>query len=116
MAQITIEVPDALAERLAPMRDRLPEVLASGLEQLSPVPNEVYRSILDFLASNPSSQAIIDFKLSQTAQDRISDLLEKNREGPLTPTESMELDEYGRINRFFSLLKARALKDVQQAL
>ena len=61
MAQITIEVPDSLAERLAPVRDRLPEVLAHGLEQLSPVPNEVYRYILDFLTSNPSPQAIIDF-------------------------------------------------------
>jgi hypothetical protein len=115
MAQITIEVPDSLAERLAPVRDRLPEVLAHGLDQLSSVPNEVYRAILDFLTSNPSPQAIIDFKLGQTVQERISDLLERNREGQLTSAESAELDEYGRINRFFSLLKARALKDVQQS-
>jgi hypothetical protein len=115
MARITIEVPDSLAERLAPVRDRLPEVLAHGLDQLSPIPTKVYRDLLDFLTSNPSPQAVLDFKLSQTVQERISDLLEKNREGQLTSAESVELDEYGRINRFFSLLKARALKDVQQA-
>jgi hypothetical protein len=90
-------------------------VLAHGLDQLSAVPTEVYRYILDFLTSNPSPQAIIDFKLTQTMQECISELLEKNREGQLTPAESAELDEYGRINRSFSLLKARALKDVQQA-
>ena len=114
MAQITIEVPDSLAERLAPVRDRLPEVLARGLTESFPLPNEVSSYLLRFLTSNPSPQEVLDFKPTQAMQDRISDLLEKNREGELTHAESTELDEYGRIHRFISLLKARALKDVQE--
>src|SRR5262245_60408207 len=113
MAQITIEVTDSLAERLAPVRDRLPEVLASGLDQLSPVPNKVYRYILDFLASNPSPQAIIDFKLTQTMQERISALLDKNRANELTAEESAELDSYERLNRFVRKFKIQAMKDVR---
>ena len=113
MAQITIEVPDSLAERLAPVRDRLPELLAHGLDQLSPVPTEVYREILDFLTNNPSPQAIIDFKFSQSVQERISQLLDKSRENALTEEESAELDSYERLNRFVRKFKIQAMKDVQ---
>ena len=113
MAQITIEVPDSLAEQLAPIRDRLPEVLAHGLEHFSPIPTEVYRYILDFLASNPSPQAIIDFKLPQMVQERISELLNKNRANALTAEESAELDSYERLNRFVRKFKIQAMKDVQ---
>ena len=95
-------------------RDRLPEVLARGLTESFPLPNEVSCYILRFLTSNPSPQEVLDFKPTQAMQERIRELLEKNREGQLTSAESAELEEYGRINRFISLLKARALKDVQQ--
>ncbi|MGE0826382.1 MAG: hypothetical protein AB7G75_26725 [Candidatus Binatia bacterium] len=113
MAQITIEVPDELAERLAPVRDRLPEVLAHGLKQLSPVPTDVYRTILDFLTSNPSPQAILDFKFNQAVQEHISELLDKNRANELTAEESAELDSYERLNRFVRKFKIQAMKDVQ---
>lgn len=113
MAQITIEVSEELAERLVPVRDRLPEVLAHGLDQLSPVPNEVYRYILDFLASNPSPQAIIDFKFGQTVQERISELLDKSRANELSAEDSAELDSYERLNRFVRKFKIQAMKDVQ---
>jgi hypothetical protein len=59
MVQITIEVPEALAERLAAVHERLPEVLAHGLEVLSLLPNEVYRALVDFLTNHPSPEAWI---------------------------------------------------------
>jgi hypothetical protein len=110
MAQITIEVPDSLAEQLAPVRDRLPEVLARGLNEPSPTLNEVYRYVLEFLASTPSPEAILSFKMTAAMQERISDLLEKNRSGQLTPAESTELDEYVRIDNLVSLLKTRTFR------
>ena len=110
MVEITIEVPESLAEQLASVRDRLPEVLARGLSQLSPVPNEVYRYILEFLASNPSPEAIFHFKPTLRIQKRISELLEKNRTGQLTRTESAELDEYERIEHCIRMLKIQASK------
>lgn len=113
MVQITIEVPEDLAERLAAVQDRLPEVLARGLDQSSPSLNEVYRYVLEFLTSNPSPQAVIDFKPTPAVQERISELLEKNREGQLTPAEAAELDEYVRIDTAISLLKARAFKELK---
>lgn len=113
MAQITIEVPDPLAERLLAVGDRLPEVLVRGLAESASPLNEVYRYVLEFLASNPSPDVIVNFKPTPQIQKRISELLAKNREGQLTPAESAELDEYAYINRLLSSLKTRALKDLQ---
>jgi len=113
MVQITIEVPEALAERLATVRDRLPDVLAHGLDALSPLPNAVYRAILEFLASNPSPAAVLHFKPTPQMQERVSALLAKSRAAPLTPIEAAELEEYGCIDNVLSLLKAQAFKRMQ---
>jgi hypothetical protein len=110
MAQITIEVSEELAQDLAPIRDRLPEVLARALHEQHPVLNETYRYVLKFLTSNPSPQDILDFRPTQATQARISKLLEKNRAGELLPAESTELDEYVHINEVLSLLKTQTFK------
>ena len=113
MAQITIEVSDSLAKRLVSVQSRLPEVLARWLDEPPPPSNEVYRYVLEFLATNPSPQKILDFRITPAMQERASDLMEKNRSDQLTPAESAELDEYVYINDLVSLLKARALQHVR---
>ena len=113
MAQITIEVPETLAKRLVSVQDRLPELLARWLDEPPPPSNEVYRYVLTFLATNPSPQEILDFRLTPAMQARASDLLAKNRSGELTGVESAELDEYVHINDLVSLLQARALQHVR---
>ena len=113
MVQMTIEVPESLAERLAAVHERLPEVLAHGLDTLSPLPNEVYRALLDFLTSNPSPEAVLNFRPTLQMQARIRVLLETNRAAQLTPAEAAELDEYERINRFVRKLKIRAMKELK---
>lgn len=115
MAQITIEVPDILAEQLLTMQDRLPEVLARGLAEPSPLLNEAYRHVLKFLTSNPPPEEIVSFKLTPPIQEHISNLLEKNRAGQLTAAEETELDGYGEINSLVRQLKIQALKDLKAA-
>jgi len=67
-----------------------------------------YEQVLDFLAGAPSVQEIIDFRPPLAAQQRFSELLEINRQRPLTLQEQEELDHYIRIERLLSLLKAKA--------
>ena len=116
MTSITLEIPDELAARLAPLRDRLPDLLRIALELSSPYPtaslragdNPVFHEMIDFLARGPSPEQIAAFKVSPSAQARLEELLEKNRENELTDDEAAELDLYVQINHVMLLLKARA--------
>lgn len=69
---------------------------------------QLFEEVLDFLASTPTPQQIIDFAPSSALQDRARDLLDANRDGTLTPEQRAELDEFARLNHFMSMLKARA--------
>jgi hypothetical protein len=121
MAEITIQIPDELAQRLQPMQSHLPEVLASIADSFVPTQNSstntaitpptlplAFQEILDFLVTSPTPEAIIAFSVSPTAQERLRDLLERNRESVLTLAENNELNLYERLDHTMTLLKARA--------
>lgn len=105
MAQITLEIPDELWEKLEPMSDRLPELLALSLEQ-PPLPARIYQYILDFIASKPTPEEIIAFRPTPEMEERLKSLLERNKVGKITAAESKELDEYERIQHLMIMLKA----------
>ena len=123
MAELTIQVPDELAQRLEPFRDRLPELLTRAVETILPstcssdllpsVANPTdapvaYAEVLDFLITQPTPQEIVAFKVSAEAQERLRILLDKNREGTLSETETAELDLYEQLEHMMILLKAKA--------
>lgn len=123
MAQITIDIPDDLAQRLAPYQsqfsDLFTRLIATTLlspqppAQNIPTPNllnssSLHQEILDLLISQPTSEQIISFKVSETSQSRLQTLLHKNREAALTPAESTELDLYEQLDTLMGLLKVRA--------
>lgn len=112
MPQIMIEVPERLTERIGEVKAHLSEEVTRWGSQSSAIPAEVYRYILEFLAQSPSPQEIVDFKLAPATQERIRELLEKNRERELTAEESAELDNYERLNRFVRKFKLQAMKDL----
>jgi hypothetical protein len=64
--------------------------------------------ILDFLASSPSPEQIIAYQPPEALQQRLSELLAKNRSSQLSGSEQIELDEFLRVNRFMSRLKIKA--------
>lgn len=109
MATLTIEIPDTLAEKLSPHKERMDEIVGLGLKELSPLPNRVYRYILTFLAANPSAEEIVNFRPSAEMQERLGLLLERCKTESLTAAEQAELDEYERIEHLMILLKTRAL-------
>ena len=126
MATITLQIPDELAQRLEPLQNRLPELLWQLLEvtkQPTTIQPEsktntadipaVYREVLDFLIETPTPQDIVSFKVSQNAQTRLQNLLDKNREATLTPMEIAELDVYEQLEHLMILLKARAYSAIQ---
>ena len=123
MAELIIQVPDELAQRLEPFRNRLPELLTRLIETIPPsmspadsllsITNPTntslaYAEVLDFLIARPTPQEIAAFKVSTEAQAHISTLLDKNREGTLNETEAAELDLYEQLEHLMILLKAKA--------
>ncbi len=118
MTTVTLEIPDDLAAqfRIEPSRLRalIKEALearlgkravqASGTRQSVPV----YQEMLDFLASRPSEQQIIDFKISADAQERLEELVDKNREEDLSQDERTELETYVQFSHLLTRLKANA--------
>jgi hypothetical protein len=77
-------------------------------------PTILFDEILDFLASTPTPQQIIAFKPSDTLQERLDDLLERNRQETLMPYEREELDEFLRMNHFMNMLVIRARQKLSE--
>lgn len=77
---------------------------------------QVEREVIQFLASRPSPQQIVDFKLSEAASERFTDLLDARRTRELTDEEEQEATSYLNMDHFMRLMKAEAhLRLKQQA-
>lgn len=63
---------------------------------------------LEFLMTQPTPEAIIDFRPSENAQARMSYLLEASRSNQLTATEQVELDENLALGHWMNQLKLKA--------
>ena len=121
MTTITLEVPDDLAVRIRNLGAELTDLLFSALEShpddkatlalKAAATHPVYREMLDFLASGPTPQQIAAFKVSPSAQERLEELLEKNRESSLTDEEAVELDVYELVEHSMIRLKAQARQE-----
>jgi hypothetical protein len=118
MTTITLELPDDLAAQLkvdpADLPELIQEALKSKLGNWPQTPSgsgatpPIYQEITHFLASNPTLQDMVDFKISASAQEHLEELLDKNREEGLTPEEKGEVEKYLQYRHVMILLKASA--------
>jgi arsenate reductase-like glutaredoxin family protein len=135
MTQITIDIPDDLAQRLAPFQSQFSDlftrlIATTLLDQPTPDPTPehnsillhrgyandtsgTYQEILDFLIDRPTSAQIINFKVSAASQSRLQTLLQKNREIALTAAETAEIDLYQKLDTLIGFLKVRAYAALQ---
>jgi hypothetical protein len=67
----------------------------------------VFGVITDFLATNPTPEAIIGYRLPDDLQARAHELLELNGEGQLSDIEREEMLDFVRVDEMMSLLKAK---------
>lgn len=73
----------------------------------APSLNNVFSVITDFLATNPTPEEIIAYRLPSELEARAHELLDRNGEGELSPHEIEEMHDFGRIDEMMSLLKAK---------
>ncbi len=74
----------------------------------------IFSEITDFLATNPTPEAIIAYQLPQDLQSRAHYLLERNNRGELTPAEHDEMLDFARVDRMMTLLRAKMKKKLRQ--
>jgi hypothetical protein len=107
MTQITIDVPERLAPRLEPVQPYIIEFVEMGLHQFDLGDNPLFEELVNFLATHPSSDEILDLQVSPEVEARIEELLQKNRSTQLSEAEALELEIYNKLDLFFTLVKAR---------
>jgi hypothetical protein len=69
---------------------------------------KAYEEVVDFIAAGTTPQNVIAFRPSEAAQERVEDLLSREKEGELSPAEKSELDHYLQLEHLMRLAKARA--------
>jgi hypothetical protein len=68
----------------------------------------IYDDLVNLLVKSIPSDELLNFQLSSDKQQRLDDLLAKNRDRSLTAGESAELDSFEQFEHLVRLLKARA--------
>lgn len=72
-----------------------------------------YDEFLDYLVTKASPRDILDFRPSESAQERANYLTEKNKANTLTPDEKAELEQLMEYDSLVSVLKAKALASLK---
>ena len=68
----------------------------------------LYDDLLELFAVAANKEKLLSFRLPADKQQRLDDLLERNRDNRLTPEEHQELEEFERLEHLGRILKARA--------
>jgi hypothetical protein len=108
--ELTLHVSEELASRLRPVEDRLPQILELGLRELHAAPPqfEGLGDVLETLARLPPPQEILALRPSPVLQERISALVDKQRNGILSAEEERDWQKYQYIEHLVRIAKAKA--------
>jgi hypothetical protein len=69
---------------------------------------KVYDEIIELIARGTTPQSVINFHLSDNAQNRLEDLIYHSKNNELTQEEKQELDSYLILEHIMTLAKAKA--------
>ncbi|MDX2139602.1 MAG: hypothetical protein SF123_16065 [Chloroflexota bacterium] len=67
-----------------------------------------FDELIDYLIERATPDEIMAFELSEVAQDRAAELVDRNNAGTLTPLEQIELEQMMHFEQRIMLLKAQA--------
>jgi hypothetical protein len=114
MVEMTMQMPDELAQRIRPIQSWVPTILELSFIGCRTLAAETVTEITEFLSTNPSPQEVLDYHTSERAQKRLRRLLALNEAGMLGEAEQHELDELEKIEHKMILLKAQLRKKLKE--
>jgi hypothetical protein len=68
----------------------------------------IYLEFIDFVAAGTTPEEVANFHPSPEAQERLSELLNREREGELDPEQATELAHYIELEHILRMAKAKA--------
>ena len=107
MVELTLQLPEELAERIGRSGRWAPAILGLSLDGYGTRAAAVANEVIAFLSTNPSTAAVLDYHVSDAAQGRLRRLLTLSEAGMTSQQEQAELDELERIEHLIVLLKAQ---------
>jgi hypothetical protein len=72
-----------------------------------------YDEIIDFIAAGTTPEAVVAFRPSKRVQERVAGLVERSKDGSISPEEQSELEDYLQLEHIMILAKARARQHTQ---
>jgi hypothetical protein len=114
MVQLTMQIPEELANRIQPIRSWLPTIIELSLMGFRTLATKTATEIVQFLSTNPSQQEVFNYHVSERAQARLQRLLTLNNAGLLGEPEQLELDELQQIEHTIVMLKAQLANLLKQ--
>lgn len=117
--RIVIDVPDHIGRELQQFSDRLPEILEQGIRIVSTeVEDTSYdeREIMALLSSQPTPEQVLAIRPSPALQERVSELLQRNKQGTLSRSETAELDRHLILEHLVRLAKGYAYQQQKQRI
>lgn len=67
-----------------------------------------YLEIIDFIARGTTPQAVAEYRPSAQAQQRVAELMAREKERGLSPEDKSELDHFMELEHILRMAKARA--------
>jgi hypothetical protein len=113
--ELTFNVPEDLALRLRPVKEHLPHILELGLRELhaSPPHFEGLRDVLENLARLPGPEEVLALRPSAALQERISALVERQRNGRLSADEERDWQQYQYAEHLVRIAESRSILKLQ---
>ena len=75
---------------------------------MSSAVNPSYLEIIDFIARGTTPEALVAYRPSPAAEERLAELLRREKEETLTAVEKSELDHFLDLEHILRMAKGRA--------
>jgi hypothetical protein len=114
MTELTITVPDGLANQLKAAGVWLPTIIELALAGFRSAAAEPASDLIGFLEKNPSPQDVLSYRASEKSHERLNRLMTLREADLLSPEELTELQELEKLEHIVVMLKSNAGKILKQ--
>ena len=76
---------------------------------------KAYEEIIEFLSAGTNPDSVVSFQPSDSAKDRVADLIQREKTSGLSADEKSELNHYLELEHIIRLAKVRARQHLRHA-